>query len=69
MLIEDTRQMIYRNGCRGGLVLMSAMSGIDMTLWDIKGKAYGQPIHALMGGPVQQGAHLSLDRRRPAQIT
>lgn len=54
MLIEDTWQMIYRNGCyRGGPVLMSAMSGIDMALWDIKGKAYGQPIHALMGGKVR----------------
>ena len=54
MLIEDTWQMIYRNGCyRGGPVLMSAMSGIDMALWDIKGKAYGQPIHALMGGQVR----------------
>ncbi len=54
MLIEDTWQMIYRNGCyRGGPVLMSAMSGIDMALWDIKGKAYGQPIHALLGGKVR----------------
>lgn len=54
MLIEDTWQMIYRNGCyRGGPVLMSAMSGIDMALWDIKGKAYGQPVHALMGGRVR----------------
>ncbi|MBA4491697.1 galactonate dehydratase [Paracoccus sp. S1E-3] len=54
MLIEDTWQMIYRNGCyRGGPVLMSAMSGVDMALWDIKGKAYGQPVHALMGGKVR----------------
>ena len=54
MLIEDTWQMIYRNGCyRGGPVLMSAMSGIDMALWDIKGKSYGQPIHALLGGKVR----------------
>ena len=54
MLIEDTWQMIYRNGCyRGGPVLMSAMSGVDMALWDIKGKAYGQPVHALMGGQVR----------------
>ncbi len=54
MLIEDTWQKLYRNGCyRGGPVLMSALSGIDMALWDIKGKAYGQPIHQLLGGPVR----------------
>jgi len=46
--IEDIWQMIYRNGCyRGGPVLMSALSGIDMALWDIKGKALGVPVHTL----------------------
>jgi galactonate dehydratase len=54
MLIEDTWQKIYRNGCyRGGPVLMSALSGVDMALWDIKGKALGQPVHQLLGGPVR----------------
>ena len=54
MLIEDTWQKLYRNGCyRGGPVLMSAIAGIDMALWDIKGKAYGQPVHQLLGGPVR----------------
>ena len=52
--IEDTWQAIYRNGCyRGGPVLMSAISGIDMALWDIKGKYHGAPVHALLGGPVR----------------
>ena len=52
--IEDTWQAIYRNGCyRGGPVLMSAISGIDIALWDIKGKYYNAPIHALLGGPVR----------------
>ena len=52
--IEDIWQMIYRNGCyRGGPVLMSALSGLDMALWDIKGRALGVPVHQLLGGPVR----------------
>ena len=35
-------------GRRG--VVMHAISGIDMALWDILGKATGQPVHALLGG-------------------
>lgn len=34
---------------RGG-VAMQAMAGIDLALWDIKGKALGRPVHALLGG-------------------
>ncbi|MCR9138451.1 MAG: galactonate dehydratase [Alphaproteobacteria bacterium] len=52
--IEDIWQMIYRNGCyRGGPVLMSALAGVDMALWDIKGQYHDAPIHALLGGPVR----------------
>lgn len=52
--IEDIWQSIYRNGCyRGGPVLMSAISGVDIALWDIKGKYHNAPIHALLGGPVR----------------
>jgi galactonate dehydratase len=52
--IEDTWQAIYRNGCyRGGPVLMSALAGIDMALWDIKGKYHEAPVHSLLGGPVR----------------
>jgi len=52
--IEDIWQMIYRNGCyRGGPVLMSALSGLDMALWDIRGRDLGVPVHALLGGPVR----------------
>lgn len=52
--IEDIWQSLYRNGCyRGGPVLMSAISGIDMALWDIKGRYHGAPVHSLLGGPVR----------------
>lgn len=52
--IEDIWQMLYRNGCyRGGPVLMSAISGLDMALWDIKGRALDVPVHELLGGPVR----------------
>lgn len=29
---------------------ITAMAGVDMALWDLKGKALGQPIHTLLGG-------------------
>jgi len=31
-------------------VAISAMAAIDMALWDLKGKYYGEPIHRLLGG-------------------
>lgn len=37
-------------GYRGGPVTMSAISGIDIALWDVAGKAAGLPIHRLLGG-------------------
>ncbi|WP_353128699.1 galactonate dehydratase [Parapedobacter pyrenivorans] len=52
--IEDIWQMLYRGGFyRGGPVLMSAISGIDQALWDIKGKALGVPVYELLGGAVR----------------
>ncbi|MEM1386950.1 MAG: galactonate dehydratase [Pseudomonadota bacterium] len=54
LLIEDMWQKIYRSGCyRGGPIQMSAISGLDMALWDIKGKWLGQPVHMLLGGQVR----------------
>lgn len=38
---------------RRGLHL-SAISGIDLALWDLLGKSLGQPVSALLGGPVRE---------------
>jgi len=52
--IEDIWQNAYRGGFyRGGPVLMSAISGIDIALWDIKGKKLGVPVWQLLGGKVR----------------
>lgn len=49
--IEDVWQTAYRLGFyRGGPVLMSALSGLDQALWDIKGRRLGVPVWDLLGG-------------------
>lgn len=49
--IEDIFNVLYRAGFyRGGGVIMSAISGIDQALWDIKGKKLGVPVYELLGG-------------------
>ncbi|KAJ7669840.1 mandelate racemase/muconate lactonizing protein [Mycena polygramma] len=52
--IEDIWQTAYRHRFyRGGEVLMSAISGLDIALWDIKGKTLGVPVWQLLGGKVR----------------
>ena len=52
--IEDLWTTLYRAGFyRGGGVLMSAISGIDQALWDIKGKYFGAPVFELLGGALR----------------
>lgn len=52
--IEDVWQTAYRLGFyRGGPVLMSALSGLDQALWDLKGQKLGVPVWQLLGGQVR----------------
>lgn len=52
--IEDLWQVLYRGSFyRGGPILMSAISGIEQALWDIKGKKLGVPVYQLLGGAVR----------------
>ena len=42
--IEDIWQVGYRGGFyRGGAVIMSALSGLEQALWDLKGRVLGLP--------------------------
>src|SRR4029079_3760942 len=43
---------------RGGAVLSSAVAGIDIALWDLRGRWLGQPIHVLLGGPCRDRVRL-----------
>ena len=62
-------QAIYRHAFyRGGPILTSALSGIDMALWDIKGKALGVPVYELLGGPTRQRVRVYAHARTPEAL-
>ena len=47
-------QAMYRHAFyRGGIILTSALSAVDIAMWDIKGKALGVPVYELLGGPTR----------------
>lgn len=53
--VEHLWQMMFRQHFwhGNGIVRATALSGIDIALWDIAGKVHGVPCHRLWGGPVR----------------
>ena len=54
--IETLWRNVYGRGYsqRPDITLMGVLSGIEMALWDIIGKALDKPVHALLGGKVHE---------------
>src|SRR6516162_789301 len=54
--IETLWRNVYGRGYsqRPDISLMGVLSGIEMALWDIVGKALEKPVHALLGGRVRE---------------
>jgi galactonate dehydratase len=53
LAIEAFWRRWHMTSCWKGVPDFTAVSGIEQALWDIAGKAYDQPVHRLLGGPVR----------------
>jgi galactonate dehydratase len=55
--IEAVVGSMIRDQYQGGSTVMTAISGVEIALWDIIGKACGQPVYKLIGGRVHATVH------------
>ena len=67
--IEHLAETLYRDSFWvGGPLHATALSAIDVALWDLKGKALGVPVHELFGGrPVTRSRSTSIVRPAPTR--
>lgn len=49
--LSDLMLRLNRHGRSG--MFMTGVSAVDCALWDLKGKAWGQPLYRLLGGPTR----------------
>jgi len=52
--IEAVVGGMIRDQYQGGATVMTAISGVELALWDLVGKACGQPVYKLMGGQCRE---------------
>lgn len=55
--IEAVVGGMIRDQYQGGATIMTAISGAEIAMWDIVGKACGQPVYKLLGGQVRPSLH------------
>lgn len=65
--VERIWDQMYRSTMyygRKGIVL-NAISAVDLALWDLLGKLRGEPVYAMIGGPVRDAIHFYATGPRP----